>query len=62
MKYLRIMLLAIGLLYGTSSFAVAATHNFTVTDVPGHWFDTGATIAGTRSLMVIAPGDTVTFT
>ncbi|MDH5641459.1 MAG: hypothetical protein OEY28_09215, partial [Nitrospira sp.] len=31
-------------------------------DTPGHWFDAGADIAGTRSLAVVTPGDTVYFT
>ena len=61
MKSLRVVLMAVGLLYGASDFAIAKTVNFTVTDVPGHWFDTGVDIAGTRSLAIIAPGDTVTF-
>ncbi|MEO6111407.1 MAG: copper oxidase, partial [Nitrospiraceae bacterium] len=61
MKYTRIALLAVGLLYGASDLASAATVNFTVTDVPGRWFDTGVSIAGTRSLAIAAPGDTVTF-
>jgi DNA-binding beta-propeller fold protein YncE/plastocyanin len=39
-----------------------AVHEFKLTDNPGNWFDSGAEIAGTRSLAVVAPGDTVTFT
>ncbi|ARO87579.1 copper oxidase [Nitrosospira lacus] len=35
--------------------------NFSLTDTPGRWFDTGATIAGTRSLAVTAPGVRVNF-
>lgn len=35
--------------------------NFSLTDNPGHWFDTGATIAGTRSLAVAKPGVRVNF-
>jgi len=51
MKYIRIALMAIGLLYGSSDYASAdGTVNFNLTDVPGHWFDTGTSIAGTRSL------------
>ncbi|MEO6306415.1 MAG: copper oxidase [Nitrospiraceae bacterium] len=61
MKYTRIALLAMGLLYGANDLASAATINFTVTDVPGRWFDTGVIIAGTRSLAIAAPGDTVEF-
>jgi DNA-binding beta-propeller fold protein YncE len=61
MKSLRVILMAAGLLYGASDLALAKTVNFTVNDVPGRWFDTGVGIAGTRSLAIIAPGDTVTF-
>jgi hypothetical protein len=35
---------------------------FLLTDNPGNWFDSGADIAGTQSLAVVAPGDTVSFT
>ena len=42
----------------TSSGAV---HTFQLTDNPGNWFDSGADIAGTRSLVVAQPGDTVRF-
>ena len=35
--------------------------NFSLTDVPGRWFDTGVDIAGTRSLAVAAPGARVKF-
>jgi plastocyanin len=38
-----------------------AVHEFNLTDNPGNWFDSGADIAGTRSLVVAAPGDTVSF-
>ncbi len=62
MKTLRILLMAIGLLYGASDLALAKTVNFTVNDVPGRWFDTGVDIVGTRSLAIAAPGDTVKFT
>jgi DNA-binding beta-propeller fold protein YncE len=61
MKYIRVALLAAGLLYGASDLVSAATINFTLTDVPGRWFDTGVSIAGTRSLAIAAPGDTVNF-
>lgn len=61
MKTLRILLMAIGLLYGASDLALAKDVTFKVTDVPGHWFDTGVDIAGTRSLAIIAPGDMVKF-
>jgi DNA-binding beta-propeller fold protein YncE/plastocyanin len=46
---------------GTASGA-ANVHTFQLTDNPGNWFDSGADIAGTRSLVVVAPGDTVSFT
>ncbi len=39
----------------------ANTTYFDVTDEAGWWFDTRATIAGTRSLAVVAPGQTITF-
>src|SRR5215510_9599055 len=35
--------------------------NFSLTDTPGRWFDTGVDIAGTRSLAVATPGVRVTF-
>lgn len=35
--------------------------NFSLTDNPGRWFDTGQDIAGTRSLAVAAPGVRVNF-
>src|SRR5262249_56588736 len=35
--------------------------NFTITDNPGRWFDTGVEIAGTRSLAVATPGVRVNF-
>ena len=35
--------------------------NFSLTDVPGRWFDTGVDIAGTRSLAVATPGARVKF-
>jgi hypothetical protein len=40
----------------------SAVHAFKLTDNPGNWFDSGADIAGTRSLAVAAPGDRVSFT
>ena len=64
MRYIRVVLLMAGLMIGARDLALAeqVTHNFDITDVPGHWFDTGKDIAGTRSLVIIAPGDKVTFT
>jgi YVTN family beta-propeller protein len=35
--------------------------NFAITDNPGRWFDTGVSIAGTRSLGVATPGVRVNF-
>jgi len=35
--------------------------NFSLTDTPGRWFDTGVDIAGTRSLAVATPGVRVKF-
>ena len=35
--------------------------NFSLTDTPGRWFDTGTDIAGTRSLAVATPGVKVNF-
>jgi DNA-binding beta-propeller fold protein YncE len=46
-----------------NSVAAADTppHHFVLTDNPGSWFDAGVDIAGTRSLVVAAPGDRVRF-
>ncbi|OQW35219.1 MAG: hypothetical protein A4E19_16740 [Nitrospira sp. SG-bin1] len=38
-----------------------AAATFDVTDEAGHWFDTGAQVAGTRSLAIVKPGDKVAF-
>jgi DNA-binding beta-propeller fold protein YncE/plastocyanin len=49
---------------GLTGNAVAAAdtpHRFHLTDNPGNWFDAGVDIAGTRSLVVAAPGDKVRF-
>src|SRR5215213_5520339 len=35
--------------------------DFSLTDTPGRWFDTGVDIAGTRSLAVATPGVRVNF-
>lgn len=35
--------------------------NFSITDMPGRWFDTGAEIAGTRSLAIVTPGAKINF-
>ena len=62
-KYIPAFLVAAGLVYGASDLGAAEpkTVNFDVTDIPGYWFDTG-TGTGNRSLHIINPGDTVTFT
>ena len=39
----------------------SVTHIFQLTDNPGNWFDSGTDIAGTRSLVVARPGDTIKF-
>ena len=67
MKKRRILLALLCLLigWGGAGMAQASTVNFNVTDVPGYWFNSGNTapvFAGNRSLHIIAPGDTVTFT
>src|SRR4029450_14131944 len=63
---LVLLLLALAgstLLRGSPATAAnAAAHPFNLTDNPGNWFDSGADIVGTRSLAVVAPGDTVSFT
>lgn len=63
MKVSRVVPLVVGLLLGASQFAFADV-TFTVNDTPGHWFDAGPAwnLAGSRSLAVIAPGQTVHFT
>lgn len=60
MKYMSVVLLMAGLMVGARELALADA-SFNVTDIPGHWFDTGKQIAGTRSLAIIKPGDKVTF-
>ena len=60
MKVIRVLSLVAGLL-GATPLAFAANATFTVNDTPGHWYDTGTEIAGTRSLAVIQLGNTVTF-
>ncbi|HKF17627.1 MAG TPA: beta-propeller fold lactonase family protein [Candidatus Dormibacteraeota bacterium] len=44
-----------------ASSSTPAVHDVHLTDNPGNWFDTGVTIAGTRSLLVVPPGDTINF-
>jgi hypothetical protein len=45
-----------------STSGPATVHAFNLTDNPGNWMDTGLDIAGTHSLAVVSPGDTVSFT
>lgn len=61
MKCVRVLPLITGLLLGAGNLAFAADATFKITDTPGYWFDTGNNIAGTRSLAIISPGDTVHF-
>lgn len=61
MKTIRVLPLVAGLMLGAANLAFAAEATFKVTDTPGYWFDTGNDIAGTRSLAIINPGDTVHF-
>ncbi|MCG7755722.1 MAG: copper oxidase, partial [Nitrosomonas sp.] len=35
--------------------------NFALTDIPGRWFDTGSSVAGSRSIAIAAPGVRVNF-
>lgn len=64
MKISRVLPLAAGLLLGASQLAMAANQTFVVNDTPAHWFDAGSAwdLGGTRSLVVVNPGDTVFFT
>jgi len=39
----------------------ADVHTFQLTDNPGNWFDSGIDVAGTRSLFIAHPGDTIRF-
>ncbi|MBH0186763.1 MAG: copper oxidase [Nitrospira sp.] len=61
MKSIRVLPLVAGLMLGAGHLAFAADATFKITDTPGYWFDTGNDIAGTRSLAIINPGDTVHF-
>lgn len=29
--------------------------NFSLTDIPGRWFDTGTAVAGSRSIAIVSP-------
>ena len=46
---------------GETVGTASVVHTFQLTDNPGNWFDSGADIAGTRSLVVAEPGDTIRF-
>src|SRR5215210_284663 len=46
---------------GATQSRAAVVHTFQLTDNPGNWFDSGTSIAGTRSLIVARPGDTIRF-
>ncbi|MFL5932021.1 MAG: hypothetical protein ACJ75P_12260, partial [Gaiellaceae bacterium] len=46
---------------GVPAGRAAVTHTLELTDNPGNWFDSGVDIAGTRSLVVAQPGDTIRF-
>ena len=61
--YIRMLPLVAGLMLGAGSPAFADEVTFRVTDIPGHWFDTGVTIpgTGTRSLAIVKPGTTINF-
>lgn len=61
MKSIPVLPLVAGLMLGAGNLAFAADATFKVNDTPGHWFDTGNDIAGTRSLAIISPGDMVHF-
>jgi DNA-binding beta-propeller fold protein YncE len=60
---LGVALGGLGLLNGNSVPAAGASSVKTIelTDNPGNWFDTGQTIAGTRSLAIVPSGTTVRF-
>ncbi|HSF66543.1 MAG TPA: hypothetical protein VLA67_03835 [Nitrospiraceae bacterium] len=60
MKCFRVLPLIAGLILGAGNLAFADV-TFKITDIPGHWYDTGTDIAGTRSLAIIRPGETVHF-
>ena len=46
-----------------SANSVAADNqvNFALTDIPGRWFDTGSSVAGSRSIAIVSPGVRVNF-
>ena len=58
----RMLLAVLCLLAGWGGAGMAHAETFIdVTDEAGRWFDTGADVAGTRSLAIVAPGETITF-
>lgn len=62
----RILLAVLCLLVGggvahTAHASPAGTTYFDVTDEAGRWFDTGNDVAGTRSLAIVQPGETIKF-
>ena len=63
MKKRRMLLAILCLLVGggMASTAHAGTTYFDVTDEAGRWFDTGTDVAGTRSLAIVQPGETIKF-
>jgi DNA-binding beta-propeller fold protein YncE len=46
---------------GASQSRAAVVHTFQLTDNPGNWLDSGTDVAGTRSLVIARPGDTIRF-
>ena len=62
MKKRRILLALLCLLVGWGGAGMAHAETFIdVTDEAGRWFDTGADVAGTRSLAIVASGEKITF-
>lgn len=62
MRSIRYVSLIAGLILGTGTLSVAADPvNFKITDIPGHFFDTGVDIGGTRSLAIVPPGTQINF-
>ncbi len=66
MNCARVLSLLVGLMFSAGNFAFANDVpdqvTFRVTDVPGHWFDTGVELpGGTRSLAIVKPGTIIHF-
>lgn len=66
MKCAFLISLLAALMFGAGNLAsadeVTDQVTFRVTDIPGHWFDTGVTLpGGTRSLAIVRPGTTIHF-